>query len=69
MKRIVIVPAGGKGMRSGFKKPKQFVKVKGKELIVYSLETFQNNKSVDMIIVSADRAYFRLLESIKIRSF
>jgi 2-C-methyl-D-erythritol 4-phosphate cytidylyltransferase len=65
MKRIVIVPAGSKGVRSGFKKPKQFVKVKGKELIVYSLETFQNNKSVDSIIVSADRAYFRLLESIK----
>lgn len=65
MKKIVIVPAGGKGFRSGFKKPKQFIKVKGKELIIYSLETFQKNKSIDMIIVAADSAYFRLLKDLK----
>ena len=55
MKKIVIVPAGGRGIRSGFAKPKQFIKVKGKELIVYSLETFQNSRIIDEIIVSADR--------------
>jgi 2-C-methyl-D-erythritol 4-phosphate cytidylyltransferase len=65
MKRIVIVPAGGRGIRSGFSKPKQFVKVKGKELIVYSLETFQNNKLIDEIIISADRTYFQLLKNLK----
>jgi len=65
MKRIIIIPAGGKGIRSGFTKPKQFIKVKGKELIVYSLETFQNNKHIDEIIISADRAYFRLLKKLK----
>jgi len=65
MKKIVIVPAGGKGTRSGFIKPKQFIKVKGKELIVYSLETFQKNKLVDEIIVSADASYFKLLENLK----
>lgn len=65
MKKIVIVPAGGKGIRSGFTKPKQFVKVKGKELLVYSLETFQKNKLVNEIIVSADPFYFTLLEKLK----
>jgi 2-C-methyl-D-erythritol 4-phosphate cytidylyltransferase len=59
------MPASGKGIRSGFTKPKQFVKVKGKELIIYSLETFQKNKLVDEIIVSADAVYFKLLEKQK----
>ncbi len=65
MKKIVIIPAGGKGIRSGYTKPKQFIKVKGKELIIYSLETFQKNKMVDEIIVSADRSYFKLLQNLK----
>jgi len=65
MKKIVIIPAGGKGTRTGFPKPKQFIKVKNKELIVYSLETFQRNKLVDEIIVSADPVYFKLIENLK----
>lgn len=65
MKKIVIVPAGGKGTRSGFTEPKQFIKVKGKELIVYSLETFQKNKLVDEIIVATDPGFFKLLEKLK----
>ncbi len=65
MKKIVIVPAGGKGTRSGFNRPKQFIKIKEKELIVYSLETFQKNKLVNEIIVAADPGYFKLLERLK----
>src|SRR5574338_805221 len=65
MKKIVIIPAGGKGVRSGQTLPKQFVRVKGKELIVYTLETFQKNRLVDEIIVSADRKYFGLLDKLK----
>lgn len=65
MKRIVIIPAGGKGIRTGFSKPKQFVKVKDKELIVFSLETFQKNKRIDEIIVSIDPEYFNLIERLR----
>jgi 2-C-methyl-D-erythritol 4-phosphate cytidylyltransferase len=65
MKRIVIIPAGGKGIRSGFSKPKQFVKVNGKELIVYSLGTFQQNKLINEIIISAEPAYFNLIERLR----
>ncbi len=65
MRKIVIVPAGGKGLRSGFKKPKQFIKVNGKEIIVYSLETFQRNRLVNEIIIAADRSFFPLLEKLK----
>ena len=65
MRKIVIIPAGGKGIRSGFNKPKQFVKVKGKELIVYSLETFQKSKLVDEIVIAADVSYFKLIDNLK----
>ena len=65
MKTFVIIPAGGKGLRSGFVTPKQYHKLRGKELIVYSLETFQKNKSVDEIIISADPIYFGLIVRLK----
>ena len=67
MRKIVIIPAGGKGSRSGFSKPKQFIKVKGKELIVFSLETFQRNRLIDEIIISADKSFFPLLKNLKLK--
>ena len=65
MKTYVIIPAGGKGTRSGSATPKQYLKFKGKELIIYTLETFQKNKSVNEIIISAEPAYFSLLTRLK----
>jgi len=65
MKTFVIIPAGGKGKRSGTETPKQYLKFHGKELIVYTLEVFQKNNLVDEIIISAEPAYFSSLEEIK----
>ncbi len=65
MSIYAIIPAGGKGLRSGFTLPKQYLKINGKELIAYTLEVFQNNRSVDDITVSADPYYFDLLKKIK----
>ncbi len=65
MRVIAIIPAGGKGKRSGTETPKQYLKFHGKELIAYTLEVFQNNKFVDEIIISAEPSYFSLLEEIK----
>ena len=65
MKIIAIIPAGGKGNRSGFSIPKQYLKFNGKELIVYTLQVFQNNDLIDEIIISAEPAYFDLLKKIK----
>ncbi len=61
MKTFVIIPAGGKGKRSGSATPKQFIKFNGKELIVYTLEVFQKNNLINDIVVAADPAYFKLL--------
>ena len=65
MRTFAVIPAGGKGTRSGFTIPKQYLKINGKELIVYTLERFQNNRSVDDITVAADPYYFPLFEKIK----
>jgi 2-C-methyl-D-erythritol 4-phosphate cytidylyltransferase len=65
MKTYVIIPAGGKGIRSGYATPKQYLKFKEKELIVYTIEAFQKNKFVNEIIVSAEPAYFSLLAKLK----
>ncbi len=60
-----VIPAGGKGKRGGTETPKQYLSFHGKELIVYTLEVFQRNNLVDEIIISAEQAYFSLLNEIK----
>ena len=65
MKTIAIIPAGGKGIRSGNAAPKQYLKFNDKELIVYTLEIFQQNKMVDEIIISTESNYYNLLNVLK----
>ena len=61
MNSIAIIPAGGKGLRSGLATPKQYLKVNGKEIIVYTLQIFQKNKHISKIIIAAEPEYFSLL--------
>ena len=63
MKTVAIIPAGGKGARSGAAAPKQYLKFFGKELIVYTLEIFQQNKHIDEIIIAAERNFLELQKS------
>lgn len=67
MKTYAIIPAGGKGIRSGNDTPKQYLKFKGKELIVYTLEVFQESKLIDAIVISAESKYFDLIQNLKER--
>ncbi len=68
MKTIAIIPAGGKGLRSGFTAPKQYQKFFGKELIAYTLQIFQQSKQIDEIIVSVEKSYFKLLQELKVKN-
>lgn len=65
MNTFVIIPSGGSGSRTSHSTPKQYLKFGGKELIVYTLEKFQNCDLIDEIIVAAQPEYFSLLETIK----
>lgn len=70
MKVIAIIPAGGKGFRAGnadknsIATPKQYLRVNNKELISFTLETFQKNKLINEIIIAAEPTYFDLLVKI-----
>jgi 2-C-methyl-D-erythritol 4-phosphate cytidylyltransferase len=61
MRTYVIIPSGGRGTRTGFRIPKQYIKAGGKEIIVHTLLAFQKNKSVDDIIIAAEPEYFNLI--------
>ncbi|MEW6196492.1 MAG: 2-C-methyl-D-erythritol 4-phosphate cytidylyltransferase [Bacteroidota bacterium] len=65
MKIHAIIPSGGKGTRLNSEVPKQYLKFHGKELIAYTLDTFQKCNLVDEIIIPADKNYFELLNEVK----
>ena len=46
-----IILAGGKGKRMGSAISKQFIDIKGKPIIYYTLKKFSENKKIDNIIV------------------
>ncbi|MBE5775006.1 MAG: 2-C-methyl-D-erythritol 4-phosphate cytidylyltransferase [Clostridiales bacterium] len=49
---IAIIFAGGAGKRMNAKSmPKQFLELHGKPILIYTLEEFQRNKSIDGIII------------------
>lgn len=46
-----VIVAGGKGTRMNSKKSKQFIEIKGKPLIYYTLKAFDNNINIHEIIL------------------
>ena len=65
MSTYAIIPSGGVGKRINSSLPKQYVKIKGKELIAYTLEIFEKCELIDKIIISAQPEYNSLLQEIK----
>lgn len=64
MKNIGIILAGGCGARMGnMDRPKQFIEVYGKPLIIYTLEAFENSEYIDEILISCHKDY---IEDMKI---
>lgn len=53
MKNIAVIFAGGTGRRmKSVSKPKQFLEFKGKPIIIYTLELFENHPDIDGIVVA-----------------
>jgi len=67
MKVFAIIPSGGTGMRMDNPIPKQYIRIGGKEIIAYTLDVFQKCDLIDEIIIPAQKNYFELLESIKVK--
>lgn len=64
---IALVLAGGVGSRMGFDIPKQYIKVKGRMVITYCLETFDEMEEIDAIQVVADKPGQLLIEKLGVK--
>ena len=60
---IAVIFAGGSGLRMHTKsRPKQFLDLNGKPIIIYTLELFDNHQQIDAIIVSCIKEWIPFLE-------
>lgn len=65
---IAIIFAGGSGQRMNAKdRPKQFLMVHGKPIIVHTIEHFQNHMDIDGIIVVCIKEWISYMEEMKYR--
>ena len=61
---IAVIFAGGSGLRMHTKsRPKQFLDLNGKPIIIYTLELFDNHTDIDAIVVACIEAGFLSLRS------
>ncbi len=61
----VLIFAGGAGRRMNSRsKPKQFLKLYGKEIIIHTLENFQNHPEVDNIVVVCIKGWIGYLQKL-----
>ena len=61
----VLIFAGGAGRRMNSRsKPKQFLKLYGKEIIIHTLENFQNHSEVDNIVVVCIKGWIEYLQKL-----
>lgn len=60
---IVIIIAGGKGQRMNNELPKQFIEVRNKPILVYTLENFENHPLIDVIEVVCLEGYEDIVKS------
>lgn len=51
MKNVAIILAGGKGKRMGSDVSKQFLMIKGKPIIYYTIKAFQKSNLIDEIVI------------------
>ena len=61
-KNIAIIFAGGSGVRMGSGMPKQFLKINGQPIIIYTLEIFDDNPEIDDIYIACKEDCIGTLE-------
>ncbi|WP_330927369.1 bifunctional cytidylyltransferase/SDR family oxidoreductase [Candidatus Sororendozoicomonas aggregata] len=62
MKNIAVILASGSGKRFGSSTPKQFIKLAGKPVIQYTIETFNNHKLIDEVVIVTIPEYISKVE-------
>ena len=54
---IAIILAAGSGSRFGSSTPKQFMKIKNKRIIDYTIEAFERSEDIDKIIIVVSKEW------------
>lgn len=60
----LIIPAAGTGIRFKATVPKQFFKIKGKEILAITIGKFHNIKNLKSITISTKKEYFKKIREI-----
>ncbi len=61
---IAVVLAGGVGTRTGLEIPKQFYKIRDKEILSYTLTAFEKSEKIDKIVIVSLEEYFEKIDEI-----
>lgn len=61
---VPIILAGGVGSRVGADRPKQFIEIYGKPVLVYTIELFQNHPEIDAIEVVCIKSHIDYLNEL-----
>lgn len=64
MKNIAVIFAGGAGQRMGSEIPKQFLKVYGKDILVHTLDLFEDNNDIDEIYIACIEDWIPYVEEL-----
>ena len=62
---VAIILAGGVGSRVGADRPKQFIEVFGKPVIVYTVEAFQNHPEIDAVEIVCIKSHIEYMKELK----
>ncbi|MDD5823281.1 MAG: IspD/TarI family cytidylyltransferase [Firmicutes bacterium] len=68
-KNIVVIFAGGSGVRMGSGTPKQFLEVNGKPIIIHTLELFEEHPAIDEIYIACREDYIPKLKKLLKKSW
>ena len=61
---IALIVFAGSGKRAQTSIPKQFIKINDNELIIYTINKFQNNPYIDEIVLVTSQDFFQYTESL-----
>jgi 2-C-methyl-D-erythritol 4-phosphate cytidylyltransferase len=59
---VAVILAGGSGTRFGNEKPKQFMQIMEKPIIIYTLERIASHQEIDRIVVACIESYISKLQ-------
>ena len=65
---IALIVFGGKGTRISSQVPKQFLKINGKDLVGYTIETFERHPLIDSIVLVAPADYLTYTKNLVLTS-